>query len=183
MDHVKSSPELFKDFPLYLKYYFESFGSGPLPSSKRSLHSLHCRANALSVLLLLGLLSFPPTLKGLTLRTLFIFLLALSILGFFSSLRTCCTLLLFREAFLESSVEIRFLVYFSNINLHFIQHSSWLFSVSTYVIVYSLQTSQYVCAWALSVSLNTVSLEPSAVPAFLKTDELMLSQVSFKWTG
>lgn len=129
------------------------------------------------------LLSFLLTPNVLTFRTLCIFLLALSIPHFFSSLRTCQTWLLFREAFLEFSVEIRFPVHFSNTNLNFIQHSSWFFSVSIYVITCFLQTSKYVCAWVLSVLLNTVSLEPNTVRTFLQTDELMLSQLSFKWMG
>lgn len=147
-----------------------------------SLHSIVlpicCRCYSL-----LQLLSFLLTPRVLTLRILCIFLLALSMPGIFSSLRTYCTWLLFRETFSEFSIESRFPVHFSNTNLYFIQALIMALLVHIYVIMCFPQTHKYVIAWALSVSVNTVSLEPSTVPTVLKIGKLMLSQLSFKWTG
>ena len=43
--------------------------------------------------------------------------------------------------------------------------------------------SKYVSTWVLSISLDTVFLESSTVVIFLDMDELMLSHLSFKWSG
>lgn len=98
-----------------------------------TLSALHCLADALSMLCPPGLLSFLLTPKVLTSWTLCIFLLALSIAGFFSSLRMCCILLLFRGASLEFLIEIGFSVHLNDTNLHFIQYSYHGFSLCLFI--------------------------------------------------